>query len=191
MKYVALLRAVNVGGRFMKMDDLKKCCASLQLKNVETYLQSGNVIFESSASVMALQKKFEAKLRDSFKYDISVLVKQPKDFQKVIKQNPFKNTEGLYVTLLFEKPSKEAVLNFAEAFKKAATPDEDYVLKGDVLYLSCPKGYGKSKLNNGFVEKKLGVTATTRNWNTIQALAGSQKCCAVSPRRRNAALIRP
>jgi uncharacterized protein (DUF1697 family) len=171
--YVALLRAVNVGGKSLPMEDLRSLCAELDLLNVETYLQSGNAVFDSpAAGIATLPAALEAQIKQAFGFDVTVFILEPGDLQRIRQENPFLKQSGvdpesLYVTFLQYPPAPRqwAALEGTDAAPDAFHPGEAEV------YLSCPGGYGKTKLSNAFFEKKLSMPATTRNWKTVTALA--------------------
>jgi uncharacterized protein (DUF1697 family) len=170
--YVALLRAINVGGLSVKMAALRESLAALKYDPITTYLQSGNVVFGArKATPTALRSAIERRLAEDFGSSIRVLVLPASSMAKVAKENPFLAEKGIdatkcHVTWLFDPPSKAA-------FEKLAAiprgPDR-YHVNGAWLYLHCPEGYGNSKLANPNLERALGVKATTRNWNTVTAL---------------------
>ena len=168
MYYISLLRGVNVAGqKKVPMQQLKGLYEKLGLVNVKTYIQSGNVIFESNEKDAAkLRVKIERGIKKEFGFDVFVLIRTKDDFEKIIKNNPFKDVEMLYVTLLSDVP-KEVPTSEIDKYKNEA---DKYVVLRDLVYFSCPTGYGKTKLSNNFFEKKLNVNATTRNWNTINKL---------------------
>jgi uncharacterized protein (DUF1697 family) len=170
--YIALLRGINVSGqKKIKMSDLKSLFENLGFKDIRTYIQSGNVIFKSSASaVKKLELKIETAIKNYFGFDVPVLIITPTELEKVIKQNSFlkkkKDTGKMYVTFLADVPSKENV----SKFKKVDFSPEEYSINGKNIYLFFPNGYGRAKINNTFFENKLKVLATTRNWKTINKL---------------------
>jgi len=172
-KFIALLRGINVSGqKKIKMSDLKLLFDDLGFQNVETYIQSGNVIFSSiEKSVKKLELKISSGIKRKYGFDVRVLVIKPDEIEYVIKNNPFikkkKATEKLYATFLADIPS-------AENIKKLKTRDyspEEYIIDGKYIYLFFPVGAGKAKLNNNLFENKLKLAATSRNWKTIKALS--------------------
>jgi uncharacterized protein (DUF1697 family) len=173
MVFLSLLRGVNVGGKKVPMADLRNLYEELGFKNVTTYIQSGNVIFESKTAAGATSKKIEKKIFETFGFSISVIIRTKEELVSIISKNPFlkeKNIaeEKLYVIFLAETPDPELT-------KKAIEADygpERFVIKEKTIYLYCPVGYGEAKLNNNFFEKKLKVAATTRNWRTTNILLG-------------------
>lgn len=183
--YISLLRGINVSGQNrIRMPELKGLYESLNLTNVVTYIQSGNVIFDCTEDDPALlAKAIEEELERSFGLSVQVLLRDNEQLQQIIDNNPFVNqrnedAEKLHVTFLAEEPSEEG-LRFlrstgGDCFARerlATTPDTDeFVINDQEIYLFCPNGYGKTKLSNSFFERKSGVAATTRNWRTVNTL---------------------
>lgn len=168
---IAILRGINVGGRRkVLMADLKSLCESKGLKNVKTYIQSGNVLFDSEIEDSALEAMLEKAITDQFGFDVPVLVRTEKEFETSIKNNPFfdKNTDikQLHLTFLKEKPNKE---NIEKIVSQDYTPDQFKIIDNDIFIL-CLGKYHQSKLTNNFFENKLQVGATTRNWKTVLKL---------------------
>ena len=171
-KFIVLLRGINVSGqKKIKMSDLKSLFEDLNFTNVQTYIQSGNVIFSAKEkSNKKVEDKISSAIKSKFGFDVHVVVVTPEVIEHVIQSNPFlekkKDAEKLYVTFLSENPS-------AENIKKLNTIDyspEEYIIDGNYIYLFVPNGYGRAKLNNNFFESKLKVFATTRNWKTVNQL---------------------
>src|SRR3989344_3570057 len=165
--YISILRGINVGGqKKIKMEELKKLYESLGFKNVRTYIQSGNVIFECLDTNLAeLIYQIEQKIKNSFGFDVIVLIKTKNEIQKLIKNNPFakKDPSKLHVTFLSDiktKPPTDEINNTKDK-------TEEFFISGREIYLFCPNGYGISKLSNNFFERKLNTSATTRNWKTV------------------------
>lgn len=171
--FISLLRGINVGRQnAIRMADLKRLYESLGFSGVTTYVQSGNVVFETSGQDAAdLAGRIEAEIQRSLGLSVTVLVRTPKDFQRLIQRNPFthgreEDMRRLYVTFLSTAPA-------ATALEAAASPNADgdeFLLDGREIFLFCPKSYGTTKLSNTFFERKLKLPATTRNWNTVNAL---------------------
>lgn len=170
--YISLLRGINVGGKVLPMSGLRKICEEIGFKNVRTYIQSGNVLFETADKpTSSLSKLLEAQISTEFGMSISVLTLKASELAAIFKGNPFIRENGidqarLHITLLFAKPTKEGLAKLAAI---PAAKDRNYV-KGTTIYLYCPDGYGRSKLANPQLERALGVTCTTRNWNTMNRL---------------------
>ena len=179
--YVALLRGINVSGqKIIKMEDLKNAFESLHYEHVVTYIQSGNVVFGSAASNTALlQTQIKNKLLKTFGFEIPIIVKTLKEIEETIKRNPFKKIkaqqgEKLHVTFLSGNPAKAAGDSLA-----AIKNDVDEIrLIGSEVYILVRKGYGTTLFSNIFIEKKLAVSATTRNWATVEKLLCLAKTAA-------------
>jgi len=171
-KFVALLRGINVSGqKQIKMPDLKTLSEDLGFTKVQTYIQSGNVIFSArEKSNKKLEDKISSAIKSKFGFDVQVIVVTPEEIEYVIQNNPFikkkKDLEKLYVTFLSENLP-------AENIKKLNAVDyspEEYIIDGRYIYLFVPNGYGKAKLNNNLFENKFKVFGTTRNWKTVNKL---------------------
>lgn len=154
------------------MDALKKMYEQLNFENIQTYAQSGNVVFSANnKNTKELEKIISSKIETEFGFDVSVIVINVKTLEKIIANNPFtkdnqKDINFLHITFLAENPTgfdKESIIE-----KKY--PDEEIAFTPNAVYLYCPNGYGKTKLNNNFLENKLNVKATTRNWKTTNEL---------------------
>jgi uncharacterized protein (DUF1697 family) len=173
MTYVALLRGINVAGRKMiPMEALQAGCEDLGWTKVQTYLQSGNVVFDAEGEAALLAKSLKSRIVHDFGHDVEVLVLQAKDLNRIIKACPFKqravgDESHFHCTFLFGMIS-------AERFQKLTLPiqpgEEATLVKGAVM-LHCPDGYGQTKLNTEYFEKALGIASTNRNWKTVLALA--------------------
>jgi uncharacterized protein (DUF1697 family) len=151
------------------MTDLKELYESLDFQNVKSYIQSGNVLFQyKDYPPSELREKIENKIKEGFGLDVSVIIRTKDEFQKIIENNPFKNddTNKLYVTFLSETPLKKPIKEIE--MKKDVS--EKFSIFGKEIYLFIPGGYGRTKLSNDFFEKKLKLSATTRNWKTINRL---------------------
>jgi uncharacterized protein (DUF1697 family) len=170
--YVALLRGVNVGGqRRLAMDELRDLFVSEGAQAVETYLQSGNVIFRSGAAPTRLVANLERKIGSKLGAGVSIIVRTPTELAKVLAQNPFArggaDTGRLHVTFLSKTPVRSRV----SQLERVTTGADRFAVAGRQVYLYCPNGYGRTKLSNAFLERRLEVEATTRNWRTVTELA--------------------
>jgi uncharacterized protein (DUF1697 family) len=172
-KYIAVLRGINVSGKNMiKMPLLTAAMQRAEFCDVQTYLQSGNVVFTSSLNDKEeISKRIELVIQSNFDLSVPVLIISVPEIIHIRESNPFistgKDTSGLHVTLLDREPDKTLLERID---KEKCLPDE-FVLEGKTIYLHCPAGYGKTKLTNNFFESKLKQTATTRNWNTVCRLS--------------------
>ena len=173
-RYISILRGINVGtGRKVPMADLKKLCEIMGLQNAQTYIQSGNVVFElpQSESVSELEIRLQQAFSESFGFDIPVLVRTAEEWAESIVRNPFLKEENvdidrLHLTCLKELPATDLL----EKIRTVQYPPDRYVIIGRNVFIFCAAGYGTSKLVNSFFESKLKVPATTRNWKTVMKL---------------------
>jgi uncharacterized protein (DUF1697 family) len=174
MRYIAILRGINVGtGRKVPMADLKKLCGSLGLKNVQTYIQSGNLVFELAQPepISALETRLQKAFSETFGFEIPVLIRTSEEWAESVAQNPFLKEENvdierLHLTCLKELPSPELL----EKIKTFQYLPDRYEIIGRDVFIFCAAGYGTSKLTNSFFESKLKTSATTRNWKTVMQL---------------------
>ncbi|HMX97150.1 MAG: DUF1697 domain-containing protein [Bacteroidetes bacterium] len=171
--FISILRGINVSGhRLIKMDALKELCASLKMQQVKTYIQSGNIIFQSTLhNCDAISKMIESAILKKFGFEVPVITLSQSELKGCLQDNPFIKERKLdaayfHVTFLSEQPSVNNSVE-AEAIKLR---NDRFVIKGRCIYLYCPDGYGNTKLTNSFFENKLKVTATTRNWKTVNEL---------------------
>lgn len=173
-KKIAILRGINVGGkRKILMADLKVLLKDLGYNNCSTYIQSGNVFFEAdeNSSELDIANTIEMAIKETFGFDVPVIVINHKTLKDAIEQNPFHKIENvdiktLHLTFLKQLPEKgniEAIE--VENYK----PDELYIYK-QFAFLSVKGKYHQSKLTNALFEKKLKVKASTRNWKTVLKL---------------------
>jgi uncharacterized protein (DUF1697 family) len=172
--YVAMLRGINVSGqKIVKMEKLRDTFQALGFRRVKTYVQSGNVIFESSTtSPQILSKKIREKILNDFGFPALLVLRTSGEMIQIISNNPFLKEAGidqskLHVTFLSEVPTKTALSKIA-SMEAGSDQFRDH---GREIYLYCPGGYGRTKLSNSAFEKHLFVAATTRNWRTVNTLA--------------------
>ena len=168
--YISLLRGINVSGqKQVRMADLGSLYESLGLDTVQTYVQSGNVVFGSTEQDSTkLSKAIEAQIEATFGFSVPVLIRTAKDFQRIIESHPSAREEParVLVTFLYARPDQAQW----EDLRRYQDNVDKFALGNQEIFLYCPGGYGKTKLSNTFFEKKLGVTTTTRNWKTVNAL---------------------
>ncbi len=179
---IALLRAVNVGGRKMIMAELRDWMAELGFQDIRTLLQSGNLVFRTEAAAhAALEGKLEAESEKRFGFAADFIVRTAKEWDAVIAANPFPEAAAsdparLVVMSLKSKPAAGAL----EALRAAIVGRELVSLDGRELYAVYPDGQGESKLVISVIERKLGVRGTARNWNTTLKLAALAREVAAS-----------
>lgn len=169
--YIAMLRGINVGGQKMvKMDRLRASFEALGFAQVQTYLQSGNVVFKAGKGSPAdLTDKIEKRILRDFGFPVTVVLRTAAELKETIRDNPFLKEKGidatkLHVTFLSEAPAS------VERLASLDSGSDRFRHSGKEVHLHCPDGYGRTKLSNNALEKALSVRATTRNWNTVNRL---------------------
>lgn len=172
MRYIGLLRAVNVGGKNkIKMADLRSALHDIDLDHVRTYIQSGNIVFDSDLTEAAVQQRIEHQIEQRFGFHVDVLLRTVTEVERIITDLPFAEVSasasspaGVSVAFLHERPAPDAVATF----DRYVGTGEQYRVVGREVYLLLPNGTARSKLV-GQVQK-VGSMATVRNWKTIQKL---------------------
>jgi len=168
--YISMLRGINVSGqKKIRMADLKSVYEDLGFQNIQTYVQSGNVIFDSPEShIKRLTKQLETQIEKTFGFSVPVLMRTADDFMRIIEEHPFKYEEAIrvLVTFLYDHPQVSKLEELSHYKDKV----DRFVIGQQEIFLFCPGGYGKTMLSNTFFEKKLDVVATTRNWKSVNAL---------------------
>jgi uncharacterized protein (DUF1697 family) len=171
--FISMLRGVNVGGRKkMSMNELRSLYEALELERVVTHVQSGNVVFESAErNPSTLAGRIEDRIERAFGYRVPVFIRRTGEFERMLDGNPFllkgqPDPSHLHVTFLYGLPSTSKV----RALRPAVADGEGFSVQGREIYLHCPNGYGRTRLTNVYFEKNLDMPATTRNWNTANAL---------------------
>ena len=167
--YISVLRGINVGGnRIIKMEALREMYQLYGFENVQTYIQSGNVIFQyRETGVKELSAKISQQIAKSSGFEVPVIVVEMNELERLVSDNPFTGRPGIdlswmHVTFLSEKPDPVKLHKLSgEPFK-----NDEFRVIDKAIYLCCPDGYGKTRLTNGFFENRLNVNATTRNWKT-------------------------
>lgn len=169
--YVALFRGINVGGRNqLPMKELTAILESLGFTSVRTYIQSGNAVFQSRGA--AVVGPIAATILKKRGFAPAVMLLTADDLAKAIAECPFDGSKGTALHLFFlDRPPEKPDLDSLERLK---AKNEEFELRGKVFYLFAPDGIGRSKLAPA-VERKLGVPATARNWNTVMKLGEMAK----------------
>jgi len=173
-KNIAILRGINVGGRRkILMADLRELFAKLGFTNITTYIQSGNVFFNSKTPLtnIEMEDKIAQAISEQYGFEVPVIIRSAQEIADAVKNSPFFQDQTikvtpLHLTFLKEIPSEENLLKIATYNYE---PDK-FVIQGANVFLYCEGKYHKSKLTNNFFEKKLKVAATTRNWKTVLQL---------------------
>ena len=172
--YISMLRGINVSGqKKILMLELKALYEGLGFSEVITYIQSGNVIFNTTQNdpELTLTSLIEKAILEKYGFNVPVIIRTIDEMQDVIKANPLikasgKLTEKLYVTFLDKEPAMRAL----EKINPFNFLPDKFRFHYREIYLDCASGYGTTKLSNTFFENKLKVKATTRNWNTVNKL---------------------
>ncbi len=169
--YIALFRAINVLGKnILPMKDLKSILDKLGAEEVKTYIQSGNVVMNHKENdVSLLSNKISASIKKNHGFEPRVILLKKKDIERAVSNNPFPQAEvdpkTLHAFFLETKPTQPSI----EKMDEIKTNTEQYKLIDKVFYLYLPDGFGKSKLADR-AEKLLGVSATARNWRTVNKI---------------------
>ena len=156
------------------MTDLKKLFGKMGFTNIQTYIQSGNVIFDSKeeSESIELADKIEQSVAENYGFEVPVIIRTVKDLNEAISNNPFfgenkSDVERLHLTFLRENPKPE---NLAKIEDYDYSSDK-FEINGKNVFICCSGKYSDSKLTNKFFENKLKVSATTRNWKTVLKLS--------------------
>jgi len=170
---ISMLRGINVGGhKSIKMEALRAMYESLGLRDVHTYVQSGNVVFRTAVRDLAsLAKRIESKIEQTFGFRPAVIIRTPSELRETIRRNPFTKRSGiepgkLVVTFLTADPSPEARVKMLSL----KTDPEELRMEGREVFVYYPNGMGRSKLSPALIEKTLKMPGTGRNWNTVTKL---------------------
>lgn len=170
--YVALLRGINVGGKNkLPMKELAALMAATECAEVQTYIQSGNVVFQASASVARrLPEVLAERIAQRFGLRVPVVIRSAKELAAVARGNPFlkrgEDEDALHVYFLADKPSARAVA----ALDPRRSPGDQFEVVGREIYLFCPNGVGNTKLSNAYFDSALETVSTGRNWRTVLKL---------------------
>lgn len=171
--YLAFLRGVNVGGhRKIPMAKLSAMMTSMGFHHVRTYIQSGNIVFAAGDEHhSAIELKISGRIQAVFGFEVPVIIRTEEAIRHIISCNPFiantaSGTENLFLCLLKSPPDQENLHKLSEK----AFAGEQLIAVDDHLFLKIDGSYGKAKLNNNYIEGKLKMDATTRNWKTMMAM---------------------
>ncbi len=171
-KYISFLRGINVGGhRRILMTELKAMFIEVGFENPKTYIQSGNVIFESSLiDSKEIEESISKAILSKFGHEVPVSVRTVEDLRKTITDNPFYSdsidTKKLHIMFLSDIPLKKDILTT----QNVNFGSDQFLIQGNRIYLFIENQYHKTKLSNLFFEKKLKISTTTRNWKTVKKM---------------------
>ena len=164
MRWIALLRAVNLGGRNrVPMAELRTLLEEAGYGSVSTYIASGNVLLDGPRTRAGTAGELERLVADAFGVETTAILRTPRQLAATVERHPFGDVGDTHVAFLGGRPTRAA------AARLEAT-DSNAVLAGSDLYLSLPRGVHGSGLSNARIESLLGVPATLRNWRTVAAL---------------------
>jgi uncharacterized protein (DUF1697 family) len=173
-KYVAFLRAINVGGHTVKMDQLRRLFEEMGLSNVETFIASGNVIFNStSRNKKALESKIEGYLQKALGYEVATFIRSITELAEIAAYNPFTESEmndpgtALFVGFLGSRPSSESKLKL----ESCASKIDSFRIHERELYWLLRGKFTESDFSGARLEKTLGMPATLRNITTVRKIA--------------------
>ena len=171
--YIALLRGINVSGqKKIKMADLREYLEELGFQDIQTYIQSGNIVFRSKKMTSNnLEILIKNKIQEKYGFEVPVIVITPDEIKHTANNNPFekdntKDPKKFCVVFLQEQPYQENI----EKLKEYDYSPEEYVLSEKIIYYYAANGAGNAKMNNNFFENKLKVKASSRNWRTTNKL---------------------
>lgn len=173
MRHVALLRGINVGGKHrVPMAELRELFVRAGCRDVETYIQSGNVVFGATAAALpklalALPKQMEK----AFGFPIPLVLRTAEELEQIVKRNPYpdaRESDKLHVVFLRDLPTKAA----ATGLDPNRSPGDSFTILGRDLFVKYANGAGKTKLTNTWLDAQLGTVSTARNWRTVLELRG-------------------
>lgn len=175
-KYIALLRGINLGNRNkILMADLKELFINLGFSDIKTYIQTGNVVFNSpkDENPVVLSDTIEKEIFSVFGFNVSVIIRTDKELEEILENNPFielgiTDTNRFHLTFL-EKPPKKESLELMRNFSNISGNDK-FRIVGKTVFIYCSEQYMNTKFGNNFFEKKLDIRASTRNWKTASKI---------------------
>jgi uncharacterized protein (DUF1697 family) len=163
-RFVGLLRGINVGGNNqMGMKDLAAFFSAAGCKNVETYIQSGNVVFDGNAKAGA---EVCARIEAQFGFKTTIILRSQGEMEAVAAGNPYPVTDTSHVVFLEAQPTAAQI---AQLDPDRSAPDQ-FTVAGREIYLHLPNGAGRTKLTNTYFDSKLKTVSTIRNWRTVVKL---------------------
>ena len=175
--FIALLRGINVGGHNkVPMSELRSLCGELGWSNVQTYIQSGNLVFSASGKPAALETKLQRAIQSLFGFPIPIIIRSAAEWPTYIKSNPFldackKNPHLVMLCLSQIPPKPDAAKNLLER----AASGERIIQIGDALWIHFAGGVARSKLSPALLDRTAGSPVTARNWLTVLKLQGMTK----------------
>lgn len=178
-RYIAFLRAINVSTHIVSMERLRTLFASLQLQEVETFINSGNVIFRSAAKPGPLEKRIEACLRQTLGYEVATFLRTDAEVAEIAGQKPFSESAiesaGAYCVGFLTEPLPAPAEKRLMAFRNDI---DDLQVRGREIYWLCRNKQSESVFSNAALEKALGLRCTLRGMNTVRRLAAKYPAAA-------------
>lgn len=171
-RYIAVLRGINVGGhKKILMADLKQLLTNRGYADVQTYIQSGNIVFDyqQKKSATEIEADLYQIILDSYSFEVPVMVRNLTELKEILSKNPYEKKaaiENLYLCFLQTKPEIKSL----EKIKDYRFLPDDFTINDRTIYIYCAGRFSDTKYNNAFFEKHLKVEASTRNWKTINKL---------------------
>jgi uncharacterized protein (DUF1697 family) len=173
-RYVALLRAINVGGHVVKMDTLRQQFVRLGLSNVETFIASGNVLFDApGAKPRELEERIAMELERVLGYPVATFIRSPGDLAAVVRREPFAagafdfRKHALYIGFLAGRPKADVVRKVVEL----KTPMDEFHIHGRELYWGARGRFSESAISGAVLERTIGAAMTMRSVTTVRKLA--------------------
>lgn len=175
--YLALLRGINLGARNkISMPELRRLFEDLGHQDVVTYVQSGNIVFQSRSPGAKIAPTIESAISDIFGLSVPVVLRTLSDVKRIAVRNPFITDDAVFTSLhvmfLAEKPARGVI----DSLDHDRSPPDEFEVRGREIYVRYPNGAGRSKLTIDYFERKLGTTATARNWNTVTKVLKLMEC---------------
>jgi uncharacterized protein (DUF1697 family) len=169
---LALLRAVNVGGRKLPMAELRALCEALGWHEVETYIQSGNVVFAAAGAAGKLEAALEKAISERFGFEAPAMIRPADEWRELLAANPFREEAEAEPSRVFVGvPKQEIEAGAAERIEAKAAAGERVREASGALWFHYPEGAGVSKLTPALIDRATGCPVTARNWRTATKLA--------------------
>jgi len=168
--HVALLRGINVGGRNrLPMSELRDLFTEAGCRDVQTYIQSGNVLFQAEPGIVSsLSDTVTKRIAERFSFRVPVVLRAVEEMEGIVRHNPWQGVaeDELHVLFLAEEPAAGRV----DRLDPDRSPPDAFIVQGREIYLRLPNGMGRTKLTNDYFDAKLATTSTARNWRTVMKL---------------------
>ena len=176
-RFIALLRAVNVGSRKLPMAELRELCTGLGWRAVQTYIQSGNVVFEAEGERETLERILEEAIAARFGFEAPAIVRSAAEWPAYAEATPFPDAAGKEPSRLMLMLSKRAPApDAAERLQERARDGEGVAAAGDAVWIHYPGGAGTSRLSPSLIDRLIGSPATARNYRTVLKLQEMLAC---------------